>query len=250
MKKLILTALSIIVAFSSLAGCTSSSQEVSVASTPVEETGVKLVAAAANNGVGHLNSILASTAGFYQKEGLDVEMYYNPSNPECTQALLDGKVDLVSAASTCVLNYIDLGEDIVIIGGQMTEGASLFSLPDRADEFGEINAETLAGKKIGVTRLQSGDIALRSYLSEQGVDLSSIEFVELDSCATIIEAIKKGEVDLGSLFLTFRQTAEAQGLVPVKHLDELYPGFICCRIYTTRENLEEIRANFKAVFYR
>ena len=222
----------------------------SVSNNSAAETAepVSLVVAANNTGVGHLDSMLAYTGGFYEKEGLDVEMYYNPSNPECTQALLDGKVQLCSGASTCVLNYIDQGEDIVIIGGQMTEGASLFALPERAEEFSEITEETLSGKKIGVTRLQSGDIAFRSYLSEQGVDLSKIEFVELDSCATIIEAIRKGDVDLGSLFLTYRQTAEAQGLTAVKHLDELYPNFICCRIYTTKQNLKENRdAYVKAI---
>lgn len=265
MKKFIPLAISAVLAVSVLAGCGSSStaststasaasssaasSEQETEESTAEETASetpKLIAAAANTHVAHVDSVVAANAGLYAKEGLDVEMYYNPSNPECTQALLDGKVDLVSAGSTCVLNYIDQGEDIVIIGGQMTEGAALFALPERADEFSEINGETLAGKKVGVTRLQSGDIALRSYLSSAGVDLSTIEFVELDSCATVIEAVQKGQVDIGSVFMTFRETAEAQGLVAVKHIDELYPGFICCRLYTTRDKLEANRDAFKA----
>ncbi|QUO20884.1 ABC transporter permease subunit [Clostridiaceae bacterium Marseille-Q4143] len=63
--------------------------------------------------------------------------------------------------TSAVLNYIDQGSDIVIIGGQMSEGASLYALPDRASEFTELNEETLAGKKVGVTRLNTGDIAFR-----------------------------------------------------------------------------------------
>ena len=42
------------------------------------------------------------------------------SNQDNIQALLQDKADLVSAGATAVLNYIDQGSDIVIIGGQMS----------------------------------------------------------------------------------------------------------------------------------
>lgn len=208
---------------------------------------IKMVAAAQNNTPSHLDSILATTAGFYKEEGIDMDMFYNISNTDCIQALLDGKVDVCSSSATSLLSYIDQGEDIVIIGGQMTEGASLFCLPERVNEFQEMNEETLAGKKVGVTRLQSGDIAFRSYLNSQGVDLSKIEFIEMDSCNSIIEAIKKGELDLGSIFPAFRIAAQESGLAVAKHIDELSPGFICCRIFTTRDKLEANRDAFKHV---
>lgn len=218
------------------------------------EAPVKIRMAAWNNAVPHLLSILAYEGGYYTEEGLDVEMTPNNSNPENLTALITDKLDATSAGATAVLNYIDEGNDIVIIGGQMTEGAALFSNPEREGEFKELTQETLEGKKIGITRLQSGDIALRVYLKDQGVDLSKVEFVELDSCPTIIEAVKNGTVDLGSVFMTFRQTAEQQGLVPVKHIDELFPGFLCCRLVTTQEKLDAdretyvklVRANIKA----
>ncbi len=201
-----------------------------------------------NSMVGHIDSALAYAAGYYEDEGLDVEMTYNNSNPDNIQALLQDKADLVSAGATAVLNYIDQGSDIVIIGGQMSEGASLYALPERADEFAELNEETLAGKRVGVTRLNTGDIAFRKMLKDRGVDVSKIEFVELDSQATVVEAVKKGEVDLGIAFLTYRQSAEAQGLVPVSYLDgeDEWPGFICCRMFTTREKLEANRDAYVA----
>ncbi|MCC8162558.1 MAG: ABC transporter substrate-binding protein [Lachnospiraceae bacterium] len=255
---LLATALSI----SLLAGCGSSgSSEGSAASDTAEEAEetseentesaenaesaepVTLRTLAWNSMVGHLDSALAYAAGYYEDEGLNIEMTYNNSNPENIQALLEDKADLVSAGATAVLNYIDEGSDIVIIGCQMSQGASLYSLPERADEFTELSEETLAGKKIGVTLLNTGDIALRKILIDRGVDLSLIEFVELDSQATVVEAVLKGEVDLGIAFLTYRQSAELQGLVPVSYLDgeDEWPGYICCRIFTTREKLEANR---------
>lgn len=228
-----------------LSGCGSKTAE----TTDKNEEVIKLNVVAGNDSVGHIDSVLAYTAGFYADEGLDVTMTnINTGTADQLQALLSGKADLTSVSSTGVLNYIDQGEDLVIIGGQMTNGASIFCTPERQEEFAEINGETLAGQKIGVTRLQSGDIAFRSYLNEQGVDLSTIEFVELDNCNTIIQAVLKGEVDLGIVYMTYRSVAEDQGLVVAKHLDELYNNFICCRLVTTRENLEANReAYVKAV---
>lgn len=196
-----------------------------------------------NSTIGHVDSVIAYTAGYYEEEGIDADFTYNNSNPDNIQALLEDKSDLTSAGATAVLQYIDGGSDIVIIGGQMSLGETLYALPERADEFKELTEETLAGKKIGVTRLNTGDIAFRKILTDRGVDLSKIEFVELDSQATVTEAVLKGEVDLGINFLTFRQSAEAQGLVPVSQLDaeDEWPDYICCRIFTTREKLEANR---------
>jgi NitT/TauT family transport system substrate-binding protein len=138
----------------------------------------------------------------------------------------------------------------------MSLGETLYAQADRADEFTELTEETLAGKKIGVSRMNTGDIVFRKILRDRGVDLSKIEFVELDSQATVTEAVVKGEVDLGINFLTFRETAEAQGLVPISQLDaeDEWPNYICCRMFTTREKLEEnreayvraLKANIKA----
>ncbi len=206
--------------------------------------------------VGHIDSVIAYEGGFYEEEGINAEFTYNNSNPENTQALIEDKADLVSAGATCVLQYIDQGSDIVIIGGQMSSGETVYSLPERADEFKELNEETLAGKKIGVTRLNTGEIAFKKILLNRGVDLSKIEFVELDSQATVTQAVAKGEVDLGINFLSFRESAEKLGLTPVSQLDaeDEWPGYICCRIFTTREKLEAnrdayvaaIKANIKA----
>lgn len=220
------------------------------------EERISLRAVGFNNVVGHIDSVVAYTAGFYEDEGLDVDFTYNTSNPENTQALLDDKVDIASVGATCVLQYIDQGSDIVIIGGQMSSGETLYVLPENADLYPELSEETLAGKRVGVTRLNTGDVAFRKILKDRGIDLSKIEFVELDSQPTVTQAVLKGEVDLGINFLTFRASAEEQGLVPISQLDadDEWPNYICCRLITTREKLEAnrdayvkaVKANIKA----
>ena len=217
------------------------------AEAPASTEPVTLKIVAFNSMIAHIDSIVAKNAGFYEKEGVNADFTYNNSNPDHIQALLEGKVDLVSAGATAVLQYIDQGADIVIIGGQMSSGETLYCLPDRADEFKELNQETLAGKKVGVSRMNTGDIVFRRILKDKGVDLSTIEFVELDSQATVTQAIASGEVDLGINFLTYRESAEGLGLVPLTHFDkeDEWPGFVCCRLFTTRDKLNANREAFK-----
>lgn len=200
-----------------------------------------------NNMIAHVDSIVAKNAGLYEKNGIVPEFTFNNSNPDNIQTLLADKADLVSAGATALLQYIDQGSDIVIIGGQMSSGETLYCLPERADEFSELTQETLAGKKVGVSRMNTGDIVFRKILQDKGVDLSTIEFVELDSQATVTQAIASGEVDLGINFLTYREAAEQQGLVALTHFDgeDEWPGFICCRLFTTREKLEANRDAYK-----
>lgn len=196
---------------------------------------------AQNTGVAHGDSMVAHASGLYEKEGLDVDMTYVQANADSIQAVLTGKALVGSTSATTTLQYIDQGSDLVIIGGQMTEGASVFCQPDRLDEFKDLTEEELAGKKVGVSRLQTGDVAFRQALTERGVDISKIEFVELDSAATVLEAIQNGQVDLGILMVTFRQAAEQQGLSVVTHIGDLWPGHICCRVFVTRDTLENNR---------
>ncbi|MDR1045178.1 MAG: ABC transporter substrate-binding protein [Candidatus Adiutrix sp.] len=196
---------------------------------------------AGNNSVANMLTALAKLAGYYEEEGLEVGLNVANNNADGFSALNSGKAIATGGGATAPLNLIDEGVDFVIIGGAMAEGATLFTLPQRAGEWEKIDADSVRGKKIGVTRAQSGDIAFRAALARQGLDLKTMEFVELGDCPTIIQGVLKGTLDAGIVFMTFREAAEAQGLAPALPIDRLAPGFICCRVVTTRDYLEKYR---------
>jgi NitT/TauT family transport system substrate-binding protein len=221
-----------------LTGCGGTkSAETTKAKAPL----TKVEVTAGNNSVAQLLTILAKYAGFYEEEGLDLKINIANNNADGLSALTSGKVITAGGGATAPLNLIDEGVDLVIIGGAMAEGATLFTVPGREGEWKNITAESVKGKKIGVTRAASGDIAFRVALAQKGIDIKTIEFVELGDCPTIIQAVKKGTLDAGIVFMTFRETAEAQGLLPALPIDQIAPGFICCRIETTRKALTEHR---------
>jgi NitT/TauT family transport system substrate-binding protein len=65
--------------------------------------------------------------------------------------------------------------------------------------------------------------------------------VELSDCPTILQGVLKKTLDAGIVYMTFRNTAEALDLVPALPIDVVAPGFICCRVVTTREFLDDYR---------
>ncbi|MCR5702550.1 MAG: ABC transporter substrate-binding protein [Lachnospiraceae bacterium] len=203
----------------------------------------KLEVTAGNNMVSSALTVIAKYAGYFEEEGLDVNL--TPTASNAYEPLLTGKLDITSGGAPQPLELIDHGDKLVMFAGAMGNGAGIYSLPERADEFKELNNESLAGKKIGVTRGTSGLFGFVDWLQKNDIDYTKIEWVELDSIPTIIEAIRKGEIDLGLIYLTFRLTAEEQGLNRVTHIDDL-EEFICCRLTTTPEKLEENRDDYVA----
>lgn len=218
-------------------GCAASKTDNQANKIPLKKVDI----AAGNTSVANILAVVGKYAGYYEEEGLDVNINIANNNADSLGALTSGKVLVAGGGATAPLNLIDDGVDLVVIGGAMGQGAGLFTLPERSGEWKNITQESIKGKKIGVTRAQSGDIAFRTALKEKGIDLTKVEFVELGDCPTIIQGVLKGTLDAGIVFMTFRVTAEQQGLVPALHIDELAPGFICCRVTTTKKVVNDNR---------
>ncbi|MBQ7265726.1 MAG: ABC transporter substrate-binding protein [Firmicutes bacterium] len=247
--KLLYKLLGVGLAFAMLTGCgknatTPENSQTEQAQSAASNEKKDFEIACSNTMVSNALIALSKYAGYYDEEGLNVNL--TPLNTAAEQfpPLLTGKINVAGGGAPAPIEFIEDGNDLVIIGGSMTAGSAIFCLPERKDEFKELNQETLGGKKVGVYRLDTGDIAFRGYLKDHGVDLSTIEFIELANSNTIMEALRKGTVDLGIIALTFRVTAEEQGFAVVKHVDELRPDFICCRVLTTKNQLESDRESY------
>lgn len=198
------------------------------------------------NRVSSALTVLAENGGFNAEENIKVNLHVmNVAYADILSALTSNKVDVTTGGvgSTAPLRMMEEGADFTVIGGQMGEGADIVTLPERAAEWTEVNADTVKGKKIGVVRTASGDIALRGALLRRGIDLSTIKFVELGNEPAIIEAIKKGELDAGNVQANLRDTAHQAGLVSALHVDKISPDFICCRILTRPATLKNRRAD-------
>lgn len=187
---------------------------------------------------GHAKFFVAKEQGFFEKEGLDVELLEFQNSADGINALKAAKIDVGAFGTTAPLVHISKGTDLRIIGGIMGEDAAIVTTPANA---GKIKAVAdLRGKKIATVRLASGDAVLRGALHDAGIDWKKdVQIFELKNPPAVIEALKTGQVDAGVVWGPHDFRAEEQGLQIVARSRTLQPGHPCCRLTVRAEQLKE-----------
>ena len=170
---------------------------------------------------GHAKFFVAKEQGFFEKEGLNVELIEFVNSADGINALKAGKLDIGAFGTTAPLAHIAKGSDLRIIGGIMGEDAAIVTTAANASK----------GKKIATVRLASGDAVLRGALHDAGLDWKKdVEIFELKNPPAVIEAVKSGQVDAGVIWGPHDLRAEEQGLKVVIRSGDLQHGHPCCRL--------------------
>jgi NitT/TauT family transport system substrate-binding protein len=135
---------------------------------------------------------LAKDAGFYQAEGLDVDLQEVQATPSVVTAMRTGDVDVGSIATQDALS-LTAGDSLQLraIGAQEAQTHFLVVARDGINSVGD-----LKGKSFGIARPGSVDDTLsRLVLSAQGVDPSSLTWVGVGAPNLRIQAILAGQLD-------------------------------------------------------
>lgn len=176
----------------------------------------------------HVLYFVAKEKGLFQKNALDVELFRFTNSAEGLAAVKAGKLDSGFFGTAAPLAFIANGAEFTIFGGGGGEGAALVAKPEKAEKYKEL--KDLKGATIGVVRLATGDVVFRAALKKAGLDWrKDVTFKEFDSPAIVLEALKKGELDAGILWIPFYTLAEKQGLKIIKYSGDVLKGHTCCR---------------------
>lgn len=193
---------------------------------------------------GHLLYFVAKEKGFFQQEGLDVELARFTNSGEGLTAIKTGKLDAGSFGTSAPLAFIAKGADFTIFGGQMGEGHGLIAKPEKAERFKDL--KNFRGATIGAVRLATGDVVFRAALREAGVDWKKdLTIREFDSPAAVMEGVKKDTLDAGLVWIPYFTLAEKQGLKVVKYSGDVIKGHTCCRQVALTTTLKERQADFE-----
>lgn len=193
---------------------------------------------------GHLLYFVAKEKGFFQQEGLDVELARFTNSGEGLTAIKTGKLDAGSFGTLAPLAFIAKGADFTIFGGQMGEGHGLIAKPENAARFRDL--KNFRGATIGAVRLATGDVVFRAALHEAGVDWKKdLTIREFDSPAAVMEGVKKGTLDAGLVWIPYFTLAEKQGLKVVKYSGEVIKGHTCCRQVALTSTLKGRQPDFE-----
>jgi NitT/TauT family transport system substrate-binding protein len=134
-------------------------------------------------------------SGFFDEEGLAVELVYTRGGNAAMQALVGGAVDYAATSFDVALQAFANGADIRRFA--TTGRLPLFALavaPGQVDAIATLN--DLEGKAVGVSALGNADHTMLLYLlAEAGADAGAVEFAVLGP--NLFEALRRGQVAAG-----------------------------------------------------
>ena len=135
------------------------------------------------------------SSGFFEEEGLNVELIYSRGGNAAMQALVGGAVEYAATSFDVALQAFANGAGIARFA--TTGRLPLFALataPERAETLTDV--ASLEGQTVGVSALGNADHALLLYLLElSGADASGVDFATLG--VNLYDALRLGQVDAG-----------------------------------------------------
>lgn len=178
--------------------------------------------------------ILASKLGYFEDENLDVQFETVNSLPDGLTAVSMDKLDILPYGVIPSCSYISQGSDVVIIGGTISEGSEGIV----ADGAKYTALSQFEGKTFACFRMETGHMIMKGLLREAGVNA---EFVYMDSQQSIVEAVKKGDADIGMVNSAFGYVAKQNGLDVGFQVGDFESDFPCCRQTASRTAVNDKR---------
>jgi NitT/TauT family transport system substrate-binding protein len=155
---------------------------------------------------------LGQKAGFFKKQGLDLELLYTQGAGETLQAVISGSVDLgIGVGTAGVMGAFAKGAPVRAIANSMTGADDLFWYVPAASPIKSI--KDAAGKTIAYsTNGSSTNLAVLAFIREFGV---AAKPVATGSPAATFTQTMSGQVDIGWSSPPFGVEALQQGRIRI-----------------------------------
>ncbi len=135
---------------------------------------------------------IAEKQGSFAENGLDVTIELFEAGRFAVNALLEGKVDIATAAEFVFVGNAMNQDKIQTIGSiAKTDFQYLIARKDRGIE----RVTDLKGKKIGLTRRTSAEVCFGRYLQLHGINITDVTIVDLNP-AEQAKSLAEGDVDV------------------------------------------------------
>jgi NitT/TauT family transport system substrate-binding protein len=147
----------------------------------------------------YLPTTLARELGYYEAEGVDVELQDFAGGAKALQALVGGSADVVSGFYDHTIQMAAEGRALTsFVTMTRFPGLVLVTSPQSAGAVTKI--EDLKGRIAGVTTAGSSSQMLLTYmLQRHGVAADAVSVTAIGNAATAIAAIEHGKIDAGMM---------------------------------------------------
>jgi NitT/TauT family transport system substrate-binding protein len=163
---------------------------------------------------------LAQDLGFYQKEGLDVDITEVNASPSLITALRAGEIDVGDINSEDVIR-LTASKDLEMRTINSASGRNFFMIVGK-DSIGSILE--LQGKSFAIARVGSQDHALSSrVMAARGLPPDSVNYVAVGAPNLRAQALVAGQIDATTMSLGTWVTVQNQKNIKVLvHVDEYF----------------------------
>lgn len=190
---------------------------------------------------------LADELGFYDEEGVNVEFVEISDTSAAISAISLNKdeIDVLQSAGAGALSYVAQGTNVQIIGGVASEGGAMISRPEDKEYYSDLG-NLKGGITIATNLTDTGALVTRNLLEkEYGIDTTNeINYLYLKDAQNVIEAVKKGEAEVGFTNSEAAHKYLDLGIDIVYEVGDLIPDYVCCRQLSSAEKVAAKRDAF------
>lgn len=210
---------------------------VSVASVSAQDK-VKFPVSASSKTLGYSPLWVALKQGFFDRQGLDVQLVLVSGADKSVMALVGGSVFVSSGAIDATIGAVEQGMDLVSIGGvingltHMIMGAKKFK-----------TYEDLRGATIGSSGLTSGTaFVLRRVLQAKGLQYPrDYNLVNVGPSAQAFLALTAGKIDAAIIAVPLSLDAAEMGYNVIGRASDVIPNYQLTEISSKRSWAEKNR---------
>jgi len=161
---------------------------------------------------------VASDAGLFKKNGVEVELVHVGSSPIAMAAYLAGEIDILGGGGSAGPNaYLRGQRDLVFFGSMNSKFVfSVYAHPSIANMAG------VRGKRVGVTRFGGTmDFATRHFFRQNGFDPGrEVTMVQVGRVQDILSGLIAGSVDVGTMAFPYDIKAKEGGFRELADLSQ------------------------------
>jgi NitT/TauT family transport system substrate-binding protein len=187
------------------------------------------------------------TLGFYDREGVDVELRPSPAPAAAAPDLLDGMIDLSWGGPMRVMKGREDNPNSPLVCFCEVVARDPFFLVGRSDPSA-FRLTDLRGLRIGtVSEVPTPWLCLQQDLRDAGVDPDGLERLTDRTMANNLEALRKGDLDVAQLFEPYVSTALASGVGEILYAASARGPAVYTTFLATRDGIARNRSAFAAM---
>ena len=200
---------------------------------------IKLPVSASSKTLGYSPVWVAWRQGFFDRQGLDVQVVFVEGADKSVMALIGGSTFVAAGAADAMMGGVEQGLDLVAIGG-VINGLTHFILGGKKFH----TYEDLRGSTIGSSGLASGTtFVLRRMLKVKGLEFGKdYKLLNVGGSGPALVAMVAGRVDAGIIAIPLGYEGVELGLNLIGKVNDVIPDYQLTVLTVKRSWVEKNRA--------